>query len=65
MEVCTVPYAELQAELAAKQAEIDRPMLKYCPDEMTVEQKRRLADSKQAVTWTKLPWRTQLEGEKK
>jgi hypothetical protein len=30
--------ARLESELAAKQAEIDRLMLEYCPDEMTPEQ---------------------------
>ena len=30
--------AELEAALNAKQAEIDRLMLEYCPDEMTIEQ---------------------------
>lgn len=29
---------ELEREIAAKQAEIDRLMLEYCPDEMTPEQ---------------------------
>lgn len=29
---------ELRVEVARKQAEIDRLMLEYCPDEMTAEQ---------------------------
>lgn len=35
--------AELEAALAARQAEIDRLMLEHCPDEMSSEQKAQWA----------------------
>lgn len=31
-------YAELERQLAAKQAEVDALMLEYCPNEMSQEQ---------------------------
>jgi len=40
---------QLERELAAKQAEIDRLMLEYCPDEMTKEQYEKWANHQFAV----------------
>ena len=42
--------ADLERQLAEKQAEIDRLMLEFCPEEMTQEQKETWASHQKPAT---------------
>ncbi len=46
----TERVAELEREIAAKQAHIDALMIEYCPDEMTPEQVAEWARHQQPVS---------------
>jgi len=49
-ECVTAVFArQLERELAAKQAELDRLMLEFCPEEMTPEQIERWQASQRPV----------------
>ena len=49
LELLSIEKGQLKEQLAAKQAQIDRLMIEYCPDEMTDEQTAEWAKHQRAA----------------